>query len=318
MLALALAAALALPAPGNLLVEAPSFGLAIVAQDGHVTRLGRWYDGAWSADGSVIAAVGDRRLVTLDDRGRVRWRLPRREPAQPDWSSDGARLAYRDGAALRVVRADGRGDHARAARLGPAGPRWRPGARGQLAYADARGVVRLLDGARTAWTSDSGPPVRPYGLRWSADGTRLAAISGSVVRVFDGATGRLVERIGTTRRNHFQLGVYAGGDLVLVRHDFSRGTSVVTRGTRTVLRGRGSVSDVTASPDGAWLLLGRRYADRWELRSAGATREVHGVTRRINPGASGRWAFPIVRGWSQVRASAQYRLECPNRATSSC
>src|SRR4051794_20270637 len=98
--------------PGRLLVVAAPYGLAIVTPAGEVTKLGKWYDAAWSADGTRIAAANGRRLAVLDASGRVLWTKRRSTPAEPDWSSDGTLLAYRDGHAVRVVRADGRGDHA--------------------------------------------------------------------------------------------------------------------------------------------------------------------------------------------------------------
>ena len=144
------------------------------------------------------------------------------------------------------------------------------------------------------WRSRPANRVRPGGLAWSADGRRLAAISGSYVRLF-GPRGGALPRVVSPRRDHFQSGVYAGRALVLVRHDFTHGTSHVTRDGRVIFAGRGSIIDVTVSPDGARLLLGRRSRDEWQLWPAAPT--INHVTKAINPDAPGVWAFPRTRGW---------------------
>jgi len=304
---------LALPVPGRLLVEAPPFGSAIVEHDGRVVRLGNWYDAVWSPDGQRVAATDGRAFAVLDEMGTVRWsdrRPADAPPIQPDWASDGRLLAYRGGRSLRVVADDGRRDHAVAEGLQFAGPRWRPRFPRQLAWADRHGAVHLLDVAagRTRWTSPPGPPVRPSGLHWSPDGSTLAAVSGSVTRMFDARHGVLLRRLSASRHDHFQYAAFAGDQLVLVRHDFTRGTSRVTRvparsaraAERTVFAGRGSVVDVTPSPDGRMVLLGRRSRDEWQfqpLSGTAPTRSIPGVTRRLNPQATGIWAFPTTRGW---------------------
>jgi len=282
-LVIALAAG-ALHPPGRLLVEAPPYGLAIVEPSGAITRLGKYYDAAWSPDGTRIAAANGRRLVVLDDSGRVLWSRRGDQPAEPDWTSDGKLLAYRDGTVIHTVRADGHRDRrvAQAERL-----RWRPGTH-QLAVATRNGVIRIA--GRQA--SQPGNRIRPYGLVWSADGRTLAAISGSYVRILRGRQRRTITTHGF---DHFQSGTYAGNALVLVRHDFTRGTSHVTRAGRTVFSGRGTVSDVTASPDGSRLLLGRRSRDEWQLWPASPS--LNHVTRAINPDATGAWAFPRTRAW---------------------
>jgi hypothetical protein len=164
---------------------------------------------------------------------------------------------------------------------------------------------------RGRWRSGRARPLRPDALRWSPDGRTLAAVGASAVRVLDGETGRLLRTIATGRRDHFQAATFLrgpGARLVLVRHDFSRGRSRVSvvaarrpgARERTLLGGRGSVVDVTPSPDGRAVLLGRRTADEWRILpvSPGVRPlRIHGVTRHLNPSADGRWAFPAVRAW---------------------
>ena len=298
-----------LPSPGHLLVEAAPFGAAIIDRDGAVSRLGTWYETAFSPDGMRVVGVRGDRLAVLDLGGRREWSIRRSPPAagmQPDWSADGRRIAYASASGLRVVGARGAGDRRVARGLRFAGPRWRPGAPRELAWVDRRGRVRLLDvvSRRTVWRSGTASPVRPGGLRWSPDGKRLAVISGSQVRVFS-ADGRVVRRVRAERQDHFQTGTYTrDGRLVLVHHNFTRGRSRVTvlaARERELLVRRGITADVTPSPDGRYLLLGRRTADEWRflpLIASAPTVVVDGVTRRVNPGAGGRWAFPSTRGWA--------------------
>jgi hypothetical protein len=115
-------------------------------------------------------------------------------------------------------------------------------------------------------------------------------------------------RLSASQHDHFQCAAFAGNQLVLVRHDFTRGTSRVTRvqarsaraAEHTVFAGRGGIVDVTPSPDGRIVLLGRRSSDEWQFQPLSGTspaRRIHGVTRRLNPQATGRWAFPATRGW---------------------
>ena len=281
MKALLLAATLAFAPPGRLLVEAPPYGSAIVEPGGKITRLGGWYDTAWSPDGARVAGSDGRRIAVIGA-----WSLRRATPAQPVWSSDGKRLAYVSDGTVRVVGADGRGDHAVARGERAA---WRPGTH-ELATADHRGVIRVAG----KWRSRPGNRIRPRGLLWSPRGGRLAAISGSSVRML-GPRGALVRRIESGRRGHFQFGTYLGNDLVLVRHDFARGTTAVTRGDEILIADRGSIVDITPSPDGTRLLLGRRSRDQWQLWPP--AEPIRGVTQAVNPAATGRWAFPTIRGW---------------------
>ena len=293
MKTLLLAAVLAFnPPPGKLLVEAPSYGMAIV-QPGHVTHLGKWYFASWSPDGTLIAAANGRRLAVLDERGGVRWTLRRSLPVQPTWSPDGTLIAYGDGAAVRVVGADGRGDRTLASAVRFTSLAWRPGTH-ELAWQDRRGAIVVRDAAtgRRLWRSRPGNRVRR--LLWSPRGGRLAAISGSYVRRF-GPRGAPLRRIPAGRRGHFQTGTYLGRDLVLVRHRFSDGATYVTRGDRTLIADRGSVVDITPSPDGRRLVLGRRSRDQWQLWPPAPP--IRRVTRAVNPQAPGVWAFPRIRGW---------------------
>jgi hypothetical protein len=294
------ARSLHLPAGGALLARTPA-GLSIVGADGARHRLGRWDDAVWSPSGRFVAVVRGSRLAALDRRGRVRWSLTRPyELAQPAWAPDGFHVAYRSANGLRVVAGDGTGDRFIAGRLGPAGPAWRPGAGAIVAWADARGRVRTADAltGRLRWATSPGPAVRS--LRWSADGTRLTAVSSRSLRIYD-AGGRLVRRTALPRGQVVEAAAPArrGTSLALALYDRRRGYSqVVTahhRGFEPLFGGRGRIADLTFSPGGGWLLVGWRGADQWMfLRAPGADRvvSVAGVTQRLDAPA-----YPRVLGW---------------------
>jgi hypothetical protein len=300
---------LALPAGGAVLVQAPG-GLWIVDADGDRHRLGRWDAASWSPSGRFVAAVRGQRLAALDRRGRVRWSLTRPFPlAQPAWSPDRFHVAYRSGNGLRVVAADGTGDRFVAGGLGPAAPAWQPGPRPVVSWADRRGRVRAADAttARELSAGTAGPAVRM--LRWSGDGKRLAAVSGRTVRFYD-AAGRLLRQTRLPGGTAVDAATFSRQDarLTLALHDARRGYSQVVTTTsgrragslRPLFGGRGRIRGLVYSPPGGWLLVAWRGADEWVfLRTPGVERvkAVDGVTRRVDPRASGLWAYPRVLGW---------------------
>jgi hypothetical protein len=295
---------LALPAGGAVLVGAPG-GLWIVEADGDRHRLGRWDAASWSPSGRFVAAVHGQRLAALDRRGRIRWSLTRPFAlAQPAWSPDRFHVAYRSGNGLRVVAGDGTGDRFVAGGLGPAAPAWQPGPRPVVTWADRRGRVRAADAAsaRELWNTASGPPV--WFLSWSADGSRLAAVSARAVRFYD-ARGRLLRRVRLPAGTTTDAAAFSrqGALLTLALHDARRDFSqVVTTSAgdstlRPLFGGRGRIGGLVYSPPGGWLLVAWRGADEWVfLRTPAAdrVRTVGSVMRRLEPDAS---AYPRVLGW---------------------
>jgi hypothetical protein len=294
---------LALPAGGAVLVQAPG-GLWIVDADGDRQRLGRWDDAVWSASGRFIAAVHGQRLAALDRRGHVRWSLTRPfQLAQPAWSPDGFHVAYRSANGLRVVAGDGTADRFIAGALGPAGPAWQPGPRPIVTWADRRGRVHAADAdsARELWAGATGPRVRF--LRWSADGSRLAAVSGRSLRIYDGR-GRPVRRARLPGGTGADAATFArqGRQLALALHDARRGFSQVVTTTgagalRPLFGGRGRIAALVYSPPGGWLLVAWRGADEWVFLRAPAVdrvKAVGDVTRRVDPRLR---SYPRVLGW---------------------
>jgi hypothetical protein len=72
-------------------------------------------------------------------------------------------------------------------------------------------------------------------------------------------------------------------------------TSVFSLATgRTVFTAPGEIRDLAFSPDGRWLLLGWRSADRWLFLRRGTTRvvDVANVARAFDSNA-----FPRLAGW---------------------
>jgi hypothetical protein len=175
-----------LPASGRLLVSS-DVGLWVVRRDGSKRRLGDYSAGSWSPNGKFVVGTDGRHVVALEpDTGEPRWSLTRRRVADARWiPGSGTRVAYRAGSSLRVVVGNGTDDRLLARDVARIPPAWRRGHEMQLAFADRRGVVRLVDvdTRRVFWLSRPG---RVVALAWSADGARLASVSPGRVQVLTG------------------------------------------------------------------------------------------------------------------------------------
>jgi hypothetical protein len=246
-----------LPAAGRLLVR-DARGVAVVAQDGKRTRLGR-YDGAtWSPHGRFVAAWRGTRLTALTPEGEIRWQID--APARirvARWSLDrGYRIAYvTDGGRLRVVAGDGTGDRPLAATAAAAVPAWRPGGDHALAFVTAAGRLAIRD-------VDTGAAIeRPRGaiprgtrtLSWSAGGRLLAAAGPRAIRVFDLRAGG-AHRIATRRRERFTAAAFSPIHPTLAR--IARlGDRATVQAGRELFATRGRIRAAAWSPDGRWLML---------------------------------------------------------------
>jgi hypothetical protein len=297
-------AIVSLPGRGRLLVLSRR-GPWVVQPDGAKRLLGG-YDGAsWSPHGLFVAVTRGHQLLAVDPKGTIRWSLARQgRLTGARWSNDGFRIAYLAGGTLRVVAGDGTGDRLLARGAGAAPPAWLPGSTAHLlAYADARGSVRLVDvdTGRVLWRSPPGP--RPLQLVW-ADG-RLVVRFARGLRVVD--AGEVVRTVPAPAGAEALAAAPAGPEVALARRLPTGQTEVVlvdARGgsaPRRVFAGAGGFDGLAFSPDGAWLLLAWRAADEWLLarpHGGGRVRAFSQIAEQFDPGrADGRARFPRLAGW---------------------
>jgi hypothetical protein len=284
----------ALPAPGRLLVDSTR-GPWVVDADGSKRLLGRYREASWSPHGLYVAAARANELLAVDPKGDVHWSLARPSIRFPRWagSRSDTRIAYLTGSRLHIVGGDGRGDVDACGEpaAAPVAPAWQPGRGFVLAFATTRGRIVVMDTAACSVRFTTAPAGSILELAWSADGTRLVALSHKGLRVYSDE-GRLLE-----------LRALAGGvaaafaprghALAVVRRTADGSELLV--GRRRVFAGAGRFSDVAWSPDGRWLLLAWPSANQWLfIRSAGVRRilAVSNIRRQY-----GSTSFPHVAGW---------------------
>lgn len=312
-----------LPAPGDLLVTSPQ-GPWVVHRDGSQRLLGDYRQASWSPHGYFVAVTNDRQLSAVEPDGTVRWSLNRQRPRDPRWlPGTGFRIAYRTGSSMRVVAGDGTGDHLLDPHVAPTPAAWAlplPAAKmtngaGEfvLALAKPDGSVEEVDAqtSRVFWRSAPGPV--PEVLDWSADGSWLAALSATQLRVFT-AQGNLIRTIDLPSRMRATDGGFAptGKSFAITGTERSgHGTRskalVVPLGsanpkTRPLLADPGTFSSLSWSPDGRWLLVAWREADAWLFVRPQHPRQVKTIgkiSQQFSPGAAstGRNGFPQPAGW---------------------
>jgi hypothetical protein len=296
-----------LPAPGRVLVAAPT-GVWVVAADGARRKLGNFEAGTWSPRGLFVGVSKRHQLAAVTPKGVVRWNLSRPRVRHARWAPSGFRVAYLSGSNLRVVAGDGTGDR----RIGGAravAPVWQPVTEHVLAYVDRSGTITVLetDQNQTLWTA-AGIAENPVQLEWSADASRLLIarrVGGRFTLVVFNAAGRRLQTL--TLPGGFVDAAFApsGHRVALIRRVGLFSELLVLdadtlRSQQTVFRGRGRFSDVAWSPSGRWLLLGWESADQWLfIRSTNVSKikAVSSLSVQFDPGGTGAGDFPRVEGW---------------------
>jgi len=288
-----------LPAPGRALVESGR-GLWVVRQDGSRRLVGRYRDAAWSPHGLFIAAVRGKQLAAFDDRGKLRWSVPRRGfVAAPTWTGTrtDTRIAYLAGPVpmreLRVIAGDGTDDRVIARRVAPVAPAWRPGPERELAFARRSGRLLVVDADTGAvrWRAHAGPTAE---LEWSADGRRLLVAEGRRLRVF-GADGTLV-RVFPAPHGFFVVhGAFApdGRVAYLVVHPNRNESRIFVGPERLFGAGPGWFTSLSWSPDGRRLAFAWPDADQLVFLAVprgSKIKAVANVSRHLGP-------TPRITGW---------------------
>jgi hypothetical protein len=320
-----------LPAPGHLLVSS-SAGSWVVSEDGSMRFLGDYTDATWSPHGLFVAATRDHQLAAVAPDGTPQWSLAqRRTVSDPRWSPSGYRVAYLSGDSLRVVAGDGIGDRPLRSRVARVAPAWRPASPAALranpsgvgthilAFATPDGRIEVVDtdSRSVLWRSAAGQ--RPTALQWSSDGARLLALDRSGWRLFN-ARGELSSQV-----RHSTLGAPVAASFAPRGSSFAvvyaKGTAAGTKRSRVVimrpvnprtvatkpLSFPGSITGVTWSPNGRWLLLAWKDADEWLFMHPGGpvgkrgVRAVARISRQFAPGSAGGGPFPTPQGWCCVR-----------------
>ncbi len=302
-----------LPAPGNVLVEAPS-GAWLVRDDGSRRRLGAYDHASWSPQGRFVAVATGSELRAVDAVGDFRWSIesPKRIDAV-DWSEDeGFRVAYLAGDQIRVVAGDGTGDRFL---LGPARgvrPVWRPEtddthAVHQLTYVDGSNRVALIDAdtEEVLWRTE--PYSRPiHSLEWSEDGERLLVAAGDFATLGDARGNALLK--GPVATGVESAAISPAGDAVAVVSASPGGdelalVSASGRSKRLYSTGKESAKarfgPPVFSPDGEWILLPWPEADQWLFVNVDDRRvtAVADITRQFDSDDKGDGGFPEVAGW---------------------
>lgn len=297
-----------LPAPGRVLVSAPS-GVWVVADDGSRRKLGDYEEATWSPRGLYVGAARRHLLSALTPKGEERWTLSKPLVHLPRWAPSGFRIAYLSGSNIRVVAGDGTGDRKLDSAQDVA-PAWRPGTEHVLAYADRTGTVNVVetDASQTLWTA-GGSEAIPTHLEWSADATRLlvartVAPGRFALVVFDEG-GRRLQSLEFPGR--LLDAAFAPNDrrIALVRQVGPRSELLVVeadalRRQKVVFGGKGQFSDVAWSPNGRWILVGWESADQWFfVRSADVSKikANSSLAVQFDPGGSGLGPFPRIEGW---------------------
>jgi hypothetical protein len=233
----------------------------------------------------------------------VQWSVTGRAATDAVWSASGFHVAYRSGAALRVVAANGTGDRRLARPVAPVEPAWRPGEAELVAYADPQGRVVVTDPetGEPEWRTGAGAPV--VALAWAARGDRLAVLGESRIRLFDvPATLRVTLALPDDTEGAGLAARPGGRDFAYAAFSPRSGRTSVylldgrTGASRLLFAGAGRFRELVWSPDGRHLLLGWAAADEWLFVPASREGQVE-VVASAGQVLGGGTGFPEPLGW---------------------
>jgi hypothetical protein len=294
------------PGDGRLLAVSDS-GAWVVNPGGGVRRLGDYRAVGWSPRGLFVVGTRGHRITAMEPDGEPRWSFSRPgRLAGPAWSpGDGFRIAYLErggtGVSVRVVDGSGGLDHLVASRARAVTPAWRPGRGYVLTYATAAGGLRTVaaDSGRLLWRGRDGAPLQ---LAWTRDGRRLAALTRDALLIYS-RDGLLLARRELPPGAH-ALAVAPNPRSRSAALSFTRrGVSSVVSlrldaaaRPRPMFTGSGSLRELAWSPNGRRLLVGWPEANQWLLLGKGRPRAFAGMSRQLDPGATGA-GFPRLSGW---------------------
>jgi hypothetical protein len=293
------------PGGGRLLAVSGS-GAWVVNPGGGVRRLGDFSDVGWSPRGLFVVGTRGHRITAIEPDGVPRWSFSR--PGRlsgPAWSlGDGFRIAYleRRGGETSVRAVDGSGglDHLVANRARAVTPAWRPGRGYALTYSPAAGGLRTVDAdsGRALWRARDGAPLQ---LAWTRDGRRLAALTRDALLVYSRDGALLRRRDLPAGARALAVATQPGGRraaLSFSRRGVSSVLSVPLGAGRAtpMFTGSGTLGALAWSPSGRRLLVGWPEANQWLLIGKGRPRAFAGMSRQLDPGATGA-SFPRLGGW---------------------
>jgi hypothetical protein len=292
-----------LPSAGQLLVLSEE-GPWLVRPDGSKRPLGRYEGASFSPNALYVVATRERQVVALEPDGDVRWTVTRPKPvADARWApTPGYRVAYREGATLRVVVGDGTGDRLRAENVAPVAPAWRPGeGRTVLAYASTDGRVHVVEAdGEQLWVAD--PGATPEQLVWSDDAGRLLVVTAGRRHPLYDAAGKRAGALETPEGQDVLDASFAPGtrDIGYSLYAAESGQSSIVLAGERLQQGEGRFEDIVFSPNGRWLLTGWPEADQLLFVGLPAVRRlvtVPGIRREFDPGGVGATSFPRVAEW---------------------
>ncbi len=302
-----------LPGGGQLLVNSPA-GPWIVNAGGHRRYLGHYTAAAWSPHSLYVVAWRGRELDALSPRGQRQWVL-----ASPGaisvarWSPDGYRVAYTAGPALWMLAGDRTGNHRLAAADPAVAPAWQPrnGLAHRIALLDPSGHIRLLDADSGAQLWRTRAPSAPRQLLWSADGTRLVAVSRTRVELYS-ARGRLLAATALAAGQTITQAALAplGNRLALAIHQpgiSANSIAILTASRRGLMMtpqilfsARAQIDGINFSPDDLWLLASSPSADQWifiRTRPPVRLQAVGRIAAQFAARGGAAPGFPSLGGW---------------------